>query len=133
MNDLMEFLTSHEIMVVYLIAGILCLICFAGCSNSSSKTSISYMKAKEKIINEGAILLDVRTSDEYNDKHITGSINLPLDEITKDNVQPLITNLDSIIIVYCKSGTRSAEAVQKLNDLGYKQVYDLGSMDNWKE
>ena len=112
---------------------ILCLICFAGCSNSSSKTSISYMKAKEKIINEGAILLDVRTSDEYNDKHITGSINLPLDEITKDNVQPLITNLDSIIIVYCKSGTRSAEAVQKLDDLGYNQVYDLGSMDNWKE
>ena len=40
---------------------------------------------------------------------------------------------DNQIIVYCKSGKRSSEAKKKLEELGYSRVYDLGSIDNWKE
>jgi len=45
----------------------------------------------------------------------------------------VVESKDSVIIVYCQSGNRSKQAVIKLNDLGYDEVYDLGSIDNWED
>ena len=105
-----------------------------GCGESSSKEGlISYMKAKELIINEGAVLVDVRTEEEYNEKHIDGALLLTLDSITEETAVALINDKESDIIVYCKSGKRSSEAKEKLENLGYTHVYDLGSIDNWEE
>ena len=110
------------------------LCCLFGCSaGNGNGTSISYMQAKEKIINEGAILVDVRTQDEYTDSHIEGAILLPLDTIDSSTVSETIQDKNVPIIVYCKSGVRSKEALQKLVDLGYTNVFDLGAMSNWKE
>lgn len=110
----------------------LCLVCFAGCSNSSSN-SINYVQAKEQIINNGAVLLDVRTKEEYDESHIGGAILLPLDTIDNNSVSSIVDDKSKPIIVYCKSGVRSAQAVSKLIELGYENVYDLGAMSNWKE
>lgn len=112
---------------------IVILLCFGliGCSNKDNNGTISYVKAKELIINNQAILVDVRTVDEYNDNHIEGAANLPVDELD-DNVDNTIKSKDSYVIVYCKSGARSHEAYEKLVSLGYKNVYDFGSIDNWK-
>ena len=44
-----------------------------------------------------------------------------------------IEDKDDVIIVYCKSGNRSSQALTKLTDLGYTEVYDLGAMSNWEE
>lgn len=105
-----------------------------GCSkNNDTDNLISYMEAKEKIINEGAIVVDVRTESEYNSKHIAEAVLLPLESINESTVAAVIVNKDTPIIVYCKSGNRSSQAVTKLKDLGYTDVYDLGSIDNWKE
>lgn len=105
------------------------LFLLVGCSsNEDSNGLISYMDAKEKIINEGAILVDVRTEDEYNSNHIGGAINIPLDSISAVSLSK-----DNPIIVYCKSGNRSSQALEKLEALGYSNVYDLGSIDNWEE
>jgi len=110
------------------------LFVLAGCGKDSSKEGlISYMDAKEKIINNGAILVDVRTEEEYNEKHIGGSLLLTLDTINEETASAVISDKEAEIIVYCKSGKRSAEAKNLLEDLGYTNVYDLGSMDNWKE
>lgn len=111
---------------------ILCFICFVGCA-SNKESSINYVQAKEKIINEGAILLDVRSTSEYNEEHIGEAVNIPVDEITENSVKSLVNSVDDVIIVYCQNGIRSAEAMKKLNDLGYTRVYDLGAMSNWKE
>ena len=100
-----------------------------GCSDNGL---ISYISAKEKIINNGAILLDVRTKEEYDENHIDGATLLPLDSIN-DEVSSVISDKNTEIIVYCKSGKRSHEALELLTSLGYKNVYDLGSIDNWKE
>lgn len=110
-------------------------ILLSGCSSKSDENNglISYMEAKEKIINEGAIVVDVRTEDEYNEKHIDGAILLDLDTINEDTVADVIGSKDTIIIVYCRSGNRSSQALTKLEDLGYTKVYDLGSIDNWEE
>ena len=115
----------------YLISIILLCFCFVGCSNNGNSGTISYVKAKELIINNQAVLVDVRTIDEYNENHIDGAVNLPVDEIS-DNVDNVIDSKNSYVIVYCKSGVRSHEAYEKLVGLGYKNVYDFGSIDNWK-
>ena len=114
---------------------ILCGICLVGCSKSKELDDglIPYMDAKEKIINESAILVDVRTSEEYNEHHIEGALLLPLDKIDEESVLNIIENKDQIIIVYCQSGNRSHEAVEKFKELGYDNVYDLGAISNWKE
>lgn len=110
------------------------LVC--GCSkesdNITAATKISYENAKEKIQN-GAILVDVRTKDEYEEGHIEGAILLPHNEITKASVTQKIENQNMVIIVYCRSGNRSEQAGITLKKLGYTQVYDLGSINNWKE
>lgn len=116
---------------------IFCIFLLSGCGGTkntdSSDGSVNYMEAKEKIINDGAILLDVRTKEEYDDKHIDGASLLPLDEINIDNISKLVSDKDIPIIVYCRSGNRSKQAKEKLIALGYSKVYDLGAMSNWKE
>lgn len=108
----------------------LTLFLLIGCSNDNSDNGlISYMDAKEKIINENAILVDVRTEDEYNENHISGAVNIPLDSIN----EAVSLNQDTPIIVYCQSGNRSSQALIKLENLGYTDVYDLGSINNWEE
>ena len=110
------------------------LLLLVGCSsNKDNNGLISYMDAKEKIINEGAIIIDVRTEAEYNEKHIDGSVLLTLDTIDENSVSNVIDSKDTPIIVYCRSGNRSSQALEKLESLGYKEVYDLGSIDNWRE
>lgn len=111
---------------------ILCLFFLVGCSGEKSN-KVNYVEAKEKIINEGAILLDVRTKDEYDEGHIDGAVLLPLDSISEDSVKKVVDNNKMVIIVYCRSGNRSAQALEMLKELGYDNVFDLGAMSNWKE
>ena len=115
----------------------LCIFLLSGCGENkntdSSSGSVNYMEAKEKIINDGAILLDVRTEEEYNEKHIDGASLLPLDKIDIDSISQIVSEKDTPIIVYCRSGNRSKQAREKLIALGYSKVYDLGAMSNWKE
>lgn len=116
--------------LLVLLLGILFL---AGCSSNSDNGLISYMEAKEQLINNGAVLVDVRTEAEYNEKHIDGALLLTLDTITDDTINDIVPNKDTPVILYCKSGNRSSQAVTKLEELGYTKVYDLGSIDNWEE
>ena len=117
-----------------LLLGLCCLFFLGGCGSDNSKEGlISYMKAKELIINEGAVLVDVRTEEEYNENHIDGALLLTLDTISEETATALITDKEAEIIVYCRSGKRSSEAKEKLESLGYTNVYDLGSIDNWEE
>ena len=110
------------------------LFLLVGCNSDKNNSGlISYMDAKEKIINEGAIVVDVRSEDEYNQNHIGGAILLSLDNINDDSVSAIIDSKDTPIIVYCRSGNRSSQALEKLEELGYTEVYDLGSIDNWEE
>ena len=113
---------------------IVCLFFVVGCSSKTvDDGKVTYMEAKEKIINEGAVLIDVRNENEYNQSHIEGSVLLPLGTINEESVEAIIESKDSVIIVYCQSGNRSNQAVGLLNNLGYTKVYDLGAMSNWKE
>lgn len=113
-----------------LVIVLFCLVC-VGCGKGNGL--ISYLDAKEKIINNNAILLDVRTKEEYDVKHIEGAVLLDVSFISEETMAQISSDKDTEIIVYCQSGTRSSEAKRVLGELGYKKVYDLGSIDNWKE
>lgn len=79
---------------------------------------------------EDLIILDVRNTDEFAENRIDGAINVPLMSI-EEKIEKVISNKDTIILVYCKSGVRAELASQKLVKLGYTNVYDFGGIDTW--
>lgn len=88
----------------------------------------------QHLIEQGAILLDVRTAEEYNSTCIDGSLNIPLDQledyISKNNC--LIVPSDNIL-VYCQSGIRSLYAKEFLISSGFEHIYNAGSWMNFEE
>ncbi len=79
---------------------------------------------------DGHVLVDVRRQDEYDSGHIPGAILIPNETITTERPE-VLADPDQIILVYCRSGNRSAQAAQKLADLGYTRVYDFGGISTW--
>ena len=73
-----------------------------------------------------AVLLDVRTTQEYRDGHIPGSQNVPLQQL--DNVEELAENKETALYVYCHSGMRSRQAVSLLQAMGYTNVHNIGGI-----
>ena len=75
---------------------------------------------------EGAVLLDVRTPEEYREGHIPGSINVPLQSI--DKVDLAVAGKDKTVFVYCRSGARSSQAVAFMKQMGYTEVHNIGGI-----
>ena len=74
----------------------------------------------------GAVLLDVRTPEEYRSGHIPGSKNIPLQTI--DRVGSVAENKDTALYVYCQSGARSRQAAGVLKQMGYTNVNNIGGI-----
>lgn len=109
---------------------IICLITLllCGCNNKENiDNSIISCSKKDELINTGAILIDVRTEEEYATSHLEDSINIPVDEII-DGVMELDIDKETVIVVYCNSGNRSIGAYRELKNNGYKNVFDMGAM-----
>jgi rhodanese-related sulfurtransferase len=81
---------------------------------------------KNIIRKEGAIVIDVRDEWEYQEGHINGAVNIPLHEIPASINQ--LKKLDGPLILYCRSGNRSAGAVNLLKKSGINDVYNGGGM-----
>lgn len=75
-------------------------------------------------------LLDVRTEEEYLTQRIDHAILIPYEEIA-DRFETITTDRDAYILIYCRSGRRSAIAAQQLAEMGYKKVYDFGGILDW--
>ena len=82
--------------------------------------------SKEYNVTDGAVLLDVRTPDEYRQGHIPGSKNVPLQSI--DKVTVMINNKATPIFVHCLSGARSRQAAAILQQMGYTNVKNIGGI-----
>ncbi|MFW5451411.1 MAG: rhodanese-like domain-containing protein [Methylophagaceae bacterium] len=95
-------------------------------------TELSTENAKQ-LLSEGSIALDVREPQEYQSDHISNSHHIPrgMLEFMIDS-HPGFQNKDTSIIVYCKTGGRSALATATLQQLGFSNVYSLaGGFDTW--
>ena len=93
--------------------------------------NITAEQAKEIMdTQEGYIILDTRTQEEYDEGHIPGAILIPYDEIT-DKAEGILTDKDQLILVYCRSGRRSKLAAQDLVKLGYTNIKEFGGIIDW--
>lgn len=87
------------------------------------------IKADEAMVlaEDGAILIDVRSAEEFAEKSVEGSVNIPVDQIEAGLAD---YDQDSTLIFYCSAGSRAAKAVETAEALGFTNVYNLGSIDN---
>ncbi len=117
------------------------ILSMTGCHTGSDgkenrKAENAYMKisAEEaKEIMDGAtdfLLIDVREKEEYAEGHIEGALLIPYDEI-EESAGSLLADKQQTILIYCRSGRRSAIAAQTLSDLGYTDVKDFGGIIDW--
>ena len=103
--------------------------------NIEKQSAIKYISMDEivEIMNENKdyIILDVRTIEEYNEGHIPGAHCYPNEEID-ENITNVIYQKDTTIYVYCRSGNRSKQASEKLVNLGYTNVIEIGGIIDYK-
>jgi phage shock protein E len=92
---------------------------------------ISPVQARELLAQDrSAILLDVRTPEEHREASIPGNRLLPLQELSLRR-RELPGDLNTPLILYCRSGARSAQAAELLIRFGYRRVYNLGGILSW--
>ncbi len=93
-------------------------------------TSIRVSSSDARVLVEnGALLVDVRSEGEYADGGIDGSINIPIQELASRMDE--LGDKNREIVVYCQSGGRSAMAKRLLESNGFSKVHDLGSIGRW--
>ena len=106
----------------------------AGCAAPAEEITYHQVNMDEAITmmeeESGYIILDVRTPEEFADKHIPGAINIPNETIGTTEI-PELPNKDQLILVYCRSGNRSNQASEKLVALGYTNIVEFGGINDW--
>ncbi len=96
------------------------------------RMKLSFEQAHDMLIGgRELVLLDVREEPEYLSGHAEDALLLPVDEITMETASALIPEKETPVMVYCRTGRRSAEAARKLEKLGYLEIYDLGGLVGW--
>ena len=118
-----------------LIPFLLSLLLLAGCAapvdSEASYQQISMDEAIAIMESESDyIILDVRTTGEFADKHIPDAINIPNETIGTEEI-PELPDKDQLILVYCRSGNRSKQASDKLVGLGYTNIVEFGGINDW--
>ena len=105
-----------------------------GCAAPAEETTYRQVNMDEAITmmeeGSGYIILDVRTPEEFAEKHIPGAINVANETIGTDEI-PELPDKDQLILVYCRSGNRSKQASEKLVALGYTSIVEFGGINDW--
>ena len=116
------------------IALLLSVLFLAGCAAPVEEITYRQVNMDEAITmmeeESSYIILDVRTPEEFADKHIPGAINIPNETISTEEI-PELPNKDQLILVYCRSGNRSKQASEKLVALGYTNIVEFGGINDW--
>lgn len=122
--------------IILLSVLLLALLCGCAPQNEGEEEKMTYTqitvnKAIEMMESESNyIILDVRTFEEYNERHIPGAICVPNESIGTEPIDEL-PQKDQLILVYCRSGRRSKEAAEKLAAMGYSNIYEFGGILDW--
>ena len=113
---------------------LLAVMLLVGCGTSEKTNSYRQVTMEEAVTmmaeEENYILLDVRTREEYADKHIPGAVCVPNETIGSEDI-PELPDKEQLILVYCRSGNRSKQASAKLAELGYTNVVEFGGINDW--
>ena len=118
---------KYILMIALVIGGL-----FMFMQSGNANQTMTYQELQNKLnAKENFVLLDVRTQEEFNAGHIAGAILLPYDEINL-KAATVLPEKEKEIVLYCRSGRRSAIAKKALVELGYKDVKDFGGINRWQ-
>ena len=120
-------------LIFLLLAVMLLTACGQGKENDQGAVYVNITAEEAKQImdaEEGYIILDVRTQEEYGQGHIPGAILIPNTEI-EAKAEELLTDKDQLILVYCRSGRRSKLAAEALVELVYTNIKEFGCIIDW--
>ena len=113
---------------------LMALLPLSGCATQSAKKTYRQITMEEAVTmleeETGYTILDVRTAQEYSEKHIPGAINIANESIGTEDI-PELPEKDQLILVYCRSGNRSKQASEKLVKLGYTNIVEIGGINSW--
>ena len=113
---------------------LMALLLLSGCATQSAKKTYRQISMEEAVTmmeeETEYIILDVRTAEEYSEKHIPGAINIANESIGTEDI-PELPDKDQLILVYCRSGNRSKQASEKLVKLGYTNIIEIGGINSW--
>ena len=113
---------------------LMALLFLSGCGAVSAEKTYRQISMEEAVTmmdeETGYIILDVRTAEEYSEKHIPGAINIANESIGTEDI-PELPDKDQLILVYCRSGNRSKQASEKLVKLGYTNIVEIGGINSW--
>ncbi|MBQ2882798.1 MAG: rhodanese-like domain-containing protein [Alphaproteobacteria bacterium] len=117
---------------IMILVSIIMIMGLTGCEKKDmSYTQISMEEAVAMMATEeNYIILDVRTTEEFAEKHIPNAVNIPNETIGSEELAEL-PDKNQLILVYCRSGNRSKQASEKLAALGYTNIYEFGGINNW--
>ena len=97
---------------------------FTGCSKVDDET----LRAAHAAVDNGAVIVDVRTPKEYAQKHVSGALNIPIEEMSKSLAR---VPRDEVLVVYCASGNRSSHATKLLRQNGWS-VFDVATQGEFE-
>lgn len=117
-----KFLTTLMILIVAMCAG---------CGDVGYKHLTHEEALKIIADNPNVVILDVRAQDEYDKKHIPNAILLPIENLREGDFSKL-PDKDAMILIYCWTGRRAEDSAEILVNNGYKNVYEIGGVADWK-
>lgn len=111
------------------------LFLLTGCGALDGESGYRRIGMEEAVVmmeeESGYIILDVRTPEEFGEKHIPGAVNIPNETIGTEEI-PDLPDKEQLILVYCRSRNRSKQASEKLADLGYTNIVEFGGINDWE-
>ena len=132
MDRLIDYFTNHPFLAGGLLLMLLVAIAFEARRRGTGATAVAPNDAV-RMMNAGAVLVDVRTSNQFKDGHIAGARNVPGDQIAGD-MKVLEKLSGRTLILCCDSGPTSGAAVRTLGRAGFKDVFSLrGGLAAWRQ
>ena len=131
MERLIEYVSHHPLMAASAVLAVVVLFVYESRVRANSVSAISTQDLI-RLMNQGALVLDIRKPDEYASGHVNGAKQLPSDQILTagENFKRF---KEKPVVVYCESGSLAAAAVRQLNQQGFTKAFSLrGGFAAWR-
>jgi rhodanese-related sulfurtransferase len=131
MDRLIEYVTHHPLLAAAVVVALVVVLTYESRVHSLAAASVSAQELI-RLMNQGALVLDIRKPDEFALGHVSGAKHLPSDQVSNAGDQ-FKRFKDKPVVVYCDSGSLAAAAVRKLTELGFTKAFTLrGGFAGWR-
>lgn len=131
MENLIQYVTNHPLLVGATVLALIVVVAFESRQRATAFAAVSSQELI-RLMNQGALVLDIRKPEEYAAGHIKGAKQLPSDKILTAG-DSFKRYKDKPVIVYCESGSLAAAAVRQLNAQGFTKAFTLrGGFAGWR-